>query len=91
VIHLIDPKLHLLYNLLALMKNILFLIEVIPGDPIHVLNILPVHLYLLLQLINPGRDLLDYVFILVLDVVLQLPQLFTQQFYLGLESLRVDT
>lgn len=89
--HVINSKLHLLYYLLALMKNLLLLIKFVPGDPIHALDILPVHLYLLLQLINPGRDLLYYVFILVLDVALQLSQLFAQQFYLGLQSLRVDT
>lgn len=88
-IHLINPKLHLLHNLLTVLEDLLLAIKLIPGHLIHILNIPPINFDLLLQLLDPRPHLLHYILVLVLDVRLEQLHLIAQEFDLCEETLRV--
>lgn len=88
-IHLINPKLHLLHNLLTVLEDLLLAIKLIPSHLIHILNIPPINLDLLLQLLDPRPHLLHYILVLVLDVRLEQLHLIAQEFDLCEEALRV--
>ena len=89
MMHLINPKLHLLRDLLAFLEDLLLLIEFVPCYFVHILNIPPVDLDLLLQLLDPRTHLLHYVLVLVFNVRLEQLHLLSQQLYLREEALRV--
>lgn len=88
-IHLINPKLHFLYNLLTVLKDLLLFIKLIPSHLIHILNIPPIDFNLLLQLLNPRPHLFHYILVLVLDVRLEELHLIAEEPYLGEEALRI--
>ena len=91
LLHFVNPEVHLLDNLLAVGKNLLFPLQFLPGQPIHTLDAGPGALHLLLELLNARVHLPEDGVGLALNIFLEKFHLVPELSDVGLQLLRIET